>query len=93
MMWRAIFLAAGGILFVTGIEAMLLDHVVVSEGSVLAKKVVEVEPAVDEWGIEVESPPVSSGPQKIAMPEWVPWSLVSTGAIVFLYAWRNRGGG
>ena len=90
-MMRAFFLAAGGILIFTGIEALVLDHAVLSKDSPLAKKVVKTEKAFDEWGFEVEKKIIS--PATLTPPEWAPWSMMSSGAIILLYALVSKPGG
>ena len=87
-MWRAFFLAAGGILIVMGVEALVLDHAVLAEDSKLVQKVTaSTEPVFDDWGVEVDQRAVS---KTINPPEWAPWSLLSSGAVILFYAVASK---
>ena len=93
-MLRAFFLAAGGILVFTGVEALLLDHAVLYPDSILGKSVEKSEPVLDEWGFEVGRKIVQPAKKTIRPPEWAPWSMMSSGTITMLYALMGgRSGG
>lgn len=93
-MWRALFLAIGGTLLVMGIESLVLDHAVLATDSGFIKPTV-TQPAYDEWGFEVEQRGVLPATRTISPPEWAPWSMLSSGAVMLFYglASRFRGGG
>lgn len=86
-MWRAFFLAAGGILIVMGIEALVLDHAVLAEDSRLVQKVTATEPVLDDWGVAVEQPATE---KTIRPPEWAPWSMLSSGIVILFYAAASK---
>ena len=93
-MWRALFLAIGGTLLVVGIESLLLDHAVLSPDSGLVKPTV-AQTAYDDWGFEVETKSRVPTTKTISPPEWAPWSMLSSGAVMLFYglASRIRGSG
>jgi hypothetical protein len=74
-MWRAFFLAIGVSLVILGVECLGVETVNLRIR----------EPAVQSafpFGNEAKL-----GPQEtIAPPPWVPWSLLSSGAVVCLYS-------
>ena len=90
-MWRAFFLALGGTLCVIGVESMVLDHAVLAADVRLPGKSGEAQTSQDTYGFETPLPSGSS--QVIHPPEWGPWSLISTGAVISLYAIGYKGGG
>ena len=92
-MLRAFFMAAGGILMFTGVEALVLDHAVLADDSPLVKKVVKNEPAFDEWGFEIERKVLAPSKKTITPPEWAPWTMLSSGAVILLYSIVSRSGG
>lgn len=92
-MWRAFFLAAGGILVFTGVEALVLDHAVLAKDSGFSETVVKNETVLDDWGFEVEKQVVTSRPKSIAPPEWAPWSMLSSGAVIMLYSFMGKSSG
>ena len=83
-MWRSMFLAAGIVICVLGGECLILEK------AVLAGEQPAVEETVSLFG------PTSMEPSnEIKPPEWAPWSLLSTGAVVILYSYsipRRNGG-
>ena len=93
-MLRAFFLAAGGILMFTGVEALVLDHAVLSNDSPFTKKAVAAnQPTLDEWGFEIERKVTAPLKKTIQPPEWAPWSMLSSGAVILLYSLVSRSGG
>ena len=80
-MWRAMFLGLGIYLMVAGGECLTVERVV-WRGS--------AEPAQSAM-------PFSKPAKKEAVPEpWIPWCLLSTGAVVCLYSFtipKRIGGG
>lgn len=93
-MLRAFFLAAGGILMFTGVEALVLDHAVLSNDSPLSKNTVAATaPAFDEWGFEIERKVNAPLQKTIRPPEWAPWSMLSSGAVIMLYSLVSKPSG
>jgi hypothetical protein len=84
--WRAFFLAIGAMLIIVGIETLLIDSATIYSASNSS-----ASDLMDPSG-----PP--SGKTKVVQPgEWLPWSAMSVGAIVVLYAFTlpqrwGRGG-
>ena len=83
-MWRAFFLGIGVYLMIAGAECLAVDRVF--------------------WRMAPEPPPTLMSLTKPAAPKskdfppapWVPWSLLSTGAVVCLYSFtipKRMGGG
>ena len=94
-MWRATFLAIGGGLLILGIESLALDHAVVAQESLLGLSMREerVEPVKDEYGFQVGTKIVKVPTSRtVQPPEWAPWSMISSGAVVLLYALASRVG-
>lgn len=88
-MWRPLFLALGAGLLMLGIESLVLDHAVVAQDSLLGSRFHEerVEVVRDEYGFEVGQRTVKVPVTKtISAPEWAPWSMMSSGAVILLYA-------
>lgn len=68
-MWRAFFLSVGIFVFVMGAECLGVEKFV-------------LKPRIEMVDGEV----VRSGPKRVLTPpDWAPWSLMSTGAVVCLY--------
>ena len=94
-MWRALFLAVGAGLLMLGVEALALDHAVVAPDSLLGKRLQEEqsEAVRDEFGFQIGTKTVKVPTTKtIKPPEWAPWSLMSSGAVILLYAVASRFG-
>lgn len=89
-MWRAFFLALGGTIIVIGVESLVLDHAVLADDVKFGKKSA-TQPTYDDFGTEVASS--AATPHIIHPPEWGPWTLISTGAVISLYAVAYKGGG
>ena len=85
-MWRAFFLAIGATLCVLGVESLVIDHAVLSADSGLVQKSDQSVPVYDDYGFEIDRKPVGSSPRIIAPPEWSPWSMLSAGTVILLYA-------
>ena len=92
-MWRAFFLAAGGILVFTGIEALVLDHAVLASDGFVAEQVETTEKSLDEWGFEVERKVLKPATKTVKPPEWAPWSMMSSGTVILLYSLLGKRGG
>ncbi len=94
-MWRPLFLALGAGLLMLGVEALALDHAVVAPDSLLGKRFQEerVEAVRDEYGFEIGQRTVKVPTTKnISPPEWAPWSMMSSGAVILLYSLATRFG-
>lgn len=73
-MWRSFFLAIGIYVFLLGAECLAVDKFV------LKKRQPPAPNAASE-----EAP--KAGPKtEVVPPDWAPWSLMSTGAVVCLYS-------
>lgn len=79
-MWRAVFLAVGVILCILGLECLVVDSVVVAS-----------PPEIDS--VRAAGGGLPSGHKVIEPPGWAPWSLLSGGTIVILYALTMKNGG
>ena len=76
-MWRAVFLAIGFYLILLGTQCLGVQKFVLTLR----------EPAKQrEAGVLAKEPP-KQGPKRVVQPpDWAPYSLMSTGAIVCLYS-------
>lgn len=80
-MWRALFLALGIYCCVLGVECLLIDKAILSDGesTTMTRATQRVTQSND-----------------MVPPPWAPWSLMSTGAVVILYSFtlpqRMKGG-
>lgn len=85
-MWRALFLAIGGTLLVMGLESMVLDHAVLAtDNGFISPTTASTQPVLDEWGFEVDQRTVAPTQRTVVPPEWAPWSMLSSGAIMLFY--------
>ncbi len=74
-MWRAFFLAIGVYLCILGGECLSVEKFVL-------KSRAPAEQQTQWFGAEPKP-----GPQReVVPPDWAPWSLMSTGAVVCLYS-------
>ncbi len=69
-MWRSFFLAIGIFLCILGVECLAIE-----------KAVLNSQPQ-QESGFAV----MRESPREITPPEWAPWTLMSSGAVVLLYS-------
>ncbi len=76
-MWRALFLAVGITMCIVGGEFLMIDK------AVLAKPIIEDKNAVQQMGRAV-------GPREIVPKEWMPWGLITGGAVIVLYSLSLR---
>ena len=74
-MWRSFFLAVGIMLLIVGVECLLIDSATLFSAS-QSSAADFVDP----------SRPAGPSTKVIAPSEWVPWTLLSSGAIVVIYA-------
>ena len=90
-MWRALFLAVGGVLLVLAVESLVLDHAVLATDNGFIKPAqATTEPVLDEWGFEIDKRVVAAVPKKVSPPEWAPWSMLSSGVVLLFYGIVNR---
>jgi hypothetical protein len=76
-MWRAFFLATGIVLCILGGECLVLEKAVLAEE--------KADP--DQPATFFTRPAMLPPTREIEPPEWAPWSLLSTGAVVLLYSY------
>jgi hypothetical protein len=74
-MWRAFFLAIGINLVLWGLECLVVEKAVLAG---------EAKPAEASVGAYLAEPVRPA--REITPPEWAPWSLLSSGAVVILYS-------
>ena len=79
-MWRALFLAVGISMCILGCECLVVEKFVMgSEGP---------PPSEQNPATIFGSPPAAIGAttRDVEPAEWAPWSLLSAGAVIILYA-------
>jgi len=74
-MWRALFLGIGIYLMIAGAQCLAVDRVFWR---------MDPEPAAP--ALNVLQPPAAQKAKEFPPAPWVPWSLLSTGAVVCLYS-------
>ena len=91
-MWRAFFFAVGTMLVIVGVECLLI------ESATLASEKTEVVQVNQGWFQSPQSREMVAN--RVVKPaEWIPWSLLASGAIVLLYSftlpnrWGSKAGG
>lgn len=77
-MLRAFFLAMGISTCIYGGECLVVDRFVMAA---------DAKPAPSQSGIYA---PPAKPPREFSPPEWAPWSLLATGAVVVLYSMAMR---
>ena len=74
-MWKSFFLAVGITMCIIGVECLLIERATLTDAAIAARNVsYNGQPA----------PTVRS--KDVVPPEWAPWSLMSTGAVIILYS-------
>lgn len=91
-MWRPLFSAVGVMLLVVGVEFFLVDEAILAD-SVLGRR----DSAAQHWlgsDPDLRTDLLPTAQRNFSPPEWAPYSLLSSGAVVLLYAlgMRSRGG-
>ncbi|MHB8898674.1 MAG: cupin domain-containing protein [Thermoguttaceae bacterium] len=77
-MWRAFFLSVGLFMAMLGGQCLGVQKFTLKYRE---------QPVVTEGTALLDETKVTPGPQKVVVPpNWVPWSLMATGAIVCLYS-------
>lgn len=79
-MWRAVFLAIGISMCIAGGECLVIEKFVIGADS--------PPPTPQTPATLFGAPPSGTGPttRDIEPVDWTPWSLLSAGAVVILYA-------
>lgn len=77
-MWRATFLAIGIYLCILGAECLVVDRAILDDGSKPA-------PATETASLFQSTSPKAER-KEYKPKEWMPWSMLSTGAVVILYS-------
>lgn len=85
-MWRAFFSAIGIVLLILGVECLLIDS------AVLAAGVVDDPMPLQNAGLFGAAPPQMAANRVFRPAEWIPWSLLASGAVVLIYAVSLRRG-
>ena len=78
-MWRAFFLAIGISLVIIGAQCLVVDRVVLAHGA-------PAEAKQDVGLFGTQSTSSSTGKKDLTPPDWAPWSLMATGAVVIIYS-------
>lgn len=82
-MWRALFMAIGISLIVLGVECLVVERAVIASPA-----------TVNSLGpSDYATPEFAASTKVIEPPDWAPWSLMSAGVIITLYALTLKGGG
>lgn len=76
-MWRSFFLAIGITMCIWGAECLVIEKAVLAGES-------KAPPAQEFTAYLAE--PTRPAARELTPPEWAPWSLMSTGAVVILYS-------
>ena len=79
-MWRAFFLAIGITLCIWGVECLVLDR------AILAAEAPPEETNSNTLNYYNPAPQLTTKKREIVPPEWAPWSLMSSGAVIILYS-------
>ena len=78
-MWRPVFMALGITMAILGLECLVVEK------ATLAHEFNQtISPPNDPYALAPPKPTVVQ--RTFAPPEWAPWSLMSAGSIVILYA-------
>jgi len=79
MMWRAFFSAVGIVLVILGVECLLIDS------AVLAAGVVD-DPMLMQQNSMFGGHLANTQSRVFKPAEWIPWSLLASGAVVLIYS-------
>jgi hypothetical protein len=79
-MWRAFFLAIGISLVIIGAQCLVVDRVVLASSA--------PGDVQQNTGLFGSSTTTNSGMggRELTPPDWAPWSLMATGAVVIIYS-------
>lgn len=78
-MWRAFFLAIGISLVIIGAQCLVIDRVVLASGAAG-----EAQQSAGLFGSRTTTG--GMGGRELTPPDWAPWSLMATGAVVIIYS-------
>lgn len=82
-MWRAFFLGLGTFVCILGAQCLVVDSFVMASD----------KPAAQTPATLFGAQPMAAQRKDYKPPEWAPWTLLSTGAVVILYSLTlNRSG-
>jgi len=85
-MWRAFFLAIGIYMCILGAECLAIERFELASREVEAPSSAPASLFASDTGPTTEA-------RDIEPPEWAPWSFLSAGTVIILYALTiNRGG-
>ena len=73
-MWKSFFLAIGITMCIVGVECLLIERATLTDAAVATRNV------------SYDGQPVAVRSKDVVPPEWAPWSLMSTGAVIILYS-------
>ena len=79
-MWRALFLAIGIYLCILGAECLAVERFELTGEST------PPPPASPATLFNSPPAPLASANREIVPPEWAPWSFLSAGSVIILYA-------
>jgi hypothetical protein len=85
-MWRAFFLALGIYLCILGAECLVIDNFVMAGEQSAAASEANPAPPGPATLFGATAPPLPPARRDIQPADWAPWSLLSAGAVVILYA-------
>jgi len=80
-MWRAFFLAVGISMCIVGAECLAVERF-----ELAGEEVVDEGPAGPATLFGSSPPTPFAETRDIEPPEWAPWSFLSAGAVIILYA-------
>ena len=87
-MWRAFFLAVGISMCIVGAECLAVERF-----ELAGEEMVDEGEAGPATLFGSSPPPPLAASRDIEPPEWAPWSFLSAGTVIILYALTiNRGG-
>jgi len=79
MMWRAFFSAVGIVLVILGVECLLIDSAVLAAGV--------VDDPMSMQQNSMFGGQLANMQSRVFKPaEWIPWSLLASGAVVLIYS-------
>ncbi len=88
-MWRSFFIAVGICLCILGVEALVVHEVQLHRKSPAAA----IESSAYDYSDPLMAPTEPAlVTKRIKPPEWAPWSMMSVGVIVALYAMTLKSG-
>jgi hypothetical protein len=76
-MWRSFFLAVGITLCIWGAECLVLEKAILAG---------EAPPPTAQEFASFMAEPTRPAAKELTPPEWAPWSLLSSGAVIILYS-------